>query len=307
MNPTPTTKASGLARFGLGTVQLGMAYGLSNHHGQPGLKEAQAILNLAREEGLSLLDTAPAYGQSEQVLGNFLHPTHPFKIVTKTPSFIQSSHISDQSVLELVASFQRSLKRLRIPRIYGLLIHRAADLLMPGGERLWLEMQGLVEAGLVEKIGVSVYSGEEIDAILERFSPTLIQLPINLFDQRLIASGHLRRLKDRGVEIHARSIFLQGVLLMAAEAVPDYFEPVRGDLLRYQKYLQEIGWSRLRGALAFVMSLEELDHILVGVATSDELADIVEEAATVHDTFPDWEPFALKGERFLNPALWETA
>ena len=116
----------------------------------------------------------------------------------------------------------RSTARWKISgrgNVYGLLAHHADDLLVPGGRRVFEEMQRLLEEGLVRKIGVSVYSGQQIDSILELYTPDIVQLPLNLFDQRLLESGHLEKLKRRGVEIHARSVFLQGLLLIEPDQV----------------------------------------------------------------------------------------
>jgi aryl-alcohol dehydrogenase-like predicted oxidoreductase len=206
-------------QLGLGTVQFGGDYGVSNPGGRTPPDEVARILALAEREDIGLLDTAALYGDSEAVLGGALRRGHKFRIVSKTLKF-DAARISQADASALRAGFENSLRRLRQDRLYGLLVHAAADLLRPGGELLWAALNELKREGLVEKIGVSVYTGEDIEAILLRFRPDLVQLPLSVLDQRLIAGGQLARLKAQAVEIHARSIFLQGLLLMEDAELP---------------------------------------------------------------------------------------
>src|SRR5262249_43348603 len=148
---------------------------------------------------------------------------------TKTPYF-DSKADAQRNADMLVQTFERSLLRLRQQNIYGLLIHDINFLLQTGGDAVWATLRSLQGQGLVEKIGVSVYTGQQIDAVLARFDPTLVQLPINILDQRLILDGHLKKLKARGVEIHARSIFLQGLLLMHPRDVPNHMQQFDNEL-----------------------------------------------------------------------------
>ncbi|MEW5995005.1 MAG: aldo/keto reductase, partial [Candidatus Zixiibacteriota bacterium] len=173
---------------------------MSNRLGRAPKSEVGRILDYAAASGIGLLDTAAAYGISEAVLGETLSPGHPFRIVTKTrPCHCAAVTAPEQK--RVVETFHRSLRKLKQPRVYGLLVHNADDLLLPGGELLVDALHQLKAAGLVEKIGVSVYIGDQIDAVARIFTPDLVQLPVNLLDQRLIHGGHLTRLKQAGVEI----------------------------------------------------------------------------------------------------------
>jgi aryl-alcohol dehydrogenase-like predicted oxidoreductase len=172
-------------KIGLGTVQFGQNYGVSNKQGITPEDEVREILTFAWDNGITLLDTATLYGASEEALGSSI-PTHAsFRIVTKTPTF-QKIMIEKEDSNRLKDAFHISLDKLRQPNLYGLLVHHAVDLLKDGGQYLWESMQDLKETGLVQKIGVSLYSPQELNRFLEKYTPDIVQAPVNIFDQRMI-------------------------------------------------------------------------------------------------------------------------
>jgi aryl-alcohol dehydrogenase-like predicted oxidoreductase len=292
-------------KLGLGSVQFGMVYGATNRVGQPSLDEVTGILAAAQSAGIRVIDTAPAYGESEAALGKCLPADGEWNIITKTPAF-RRPEITPADVSHLVETFHRSLQFLRRDSVYGLLAHHADDWTTPGGEALVDAITDLKEKKLVRKIGVSVYTAEQIDAVLDRFSIDLIQLPLNVLDQRLIHSGHLQKLADRGIEIHARSVFLQGILLSPPEQVNGYFQPVLPLLRDYHAYCQTMGWSAIQGAIAFVAGLPQIAHLILGVCSRQELAELLREATTlVWRQDADFSHLACTDERMVNPSLWQ--
>ncbi|HIK04481.1 MAG TPA: aldo/keto reductase [Trichormus sp. M33_DOE_039] len=292
-------------KLAIGTAQFGLDYGISNQEGKIPEAEVGRILNLAVENGIRVLDTAPAYGTSEEVLGKTLPLQHEFAIVTKTPHFSKSCMTHDD-VQALENSFYKSLRTLKQQSIYGLLIHNAHDVLIEDGYLLVNKMMDLQDQGLVSKIGVSVYTGEEIDKILERYKIDLIQLPINILDQRLINSGHLSKLKDQGVEIHARSIFLQGLLLMSPEEMPSYFHSIKEHIICLHDLIISQGMSIVQAVIAFINHLPEIDKILVGLNNYQHLQEIIEaiKKPTLLTT-QDFYRFAITDPDILNPAKWK--
>jgi aryl-alcohol dehydrogenase-like predicted oxidoreductase len=264
------------SRLGLGTVQFGLDYGISNVSGKTTLPEVEAILKMAHEKGISLLDTASDYGDSELILGHFFDYTRSASIVTKTISLGEVNRIGSEEVEKLNAGFSASLLKLRRPSIYALLAHRPDYLLAHGGERVYQWMIELKEAGLVSRIGVSVYEQKDIEAMLSRYQIDIIQLPIHIMDQRLLKNGMLHDLKSHGIEIHARSVFLQGLLLMPLEQVPAWCSPLHLPLRSYHQWLKEQSLSPLEAALAFAKNLPELDYILVGAQSVAQFLEIVD-------------------------------
>jgi aryl-alcohol dehydrogenase-like predicted oxidoreductase len=290
-------------KIGIGTVQFGLDYGISNASGRTPEKEVRRILALAGHEGIRVLDTAALYGQSEAVLGQTLPETHAFSIVTKTPKF-DTGRGAHGEAERLEAVFRQSLQNLRQPRVYGLLIHRAADLLTNDGKQLFDKMVFLRERGFVRKIGASVYSAEEIDGLLDRYQLDLVQIPVSILDQRLIQSGHLSSLKKAGVEVHARSVFLQGLLLMQPDSLPAHFSSVSGLLRGYFETIARQGLTPLQAALGFVNSLSDIDVVICGVNNRLHLEEICRAAETRVE--PDhYARFAVAEEAVINPSLWE--
>lgn len=295
-----------MIRFGLGTAQFGLDYGVSNRRGQCPPGEARKILRQAAKSGFDVLDTAAAYGSSEATLGRILEPGHGFDIVTKTPPL--ESHRGTQTAAEhLTRAFTHSLVRLRQKSVHGLLVHNADDLLGPEGGAIWSAMEGLRERGRVSRIGASVYGPDEADALLARFPLQIIQTPFNVFDQRLTASGCLGRLKRRGVEVHVRSAFLQGLLLMPPEETPDHLAPARPPLRDWRTAMAALGLSPLEGAIGFLRQTPAIDAVVLGVTCRDELLEI---ARALEVTIPPgigWTQFALDEPDIIDPRYWPPA
>ena len=290
-------------KIGIGTAQWGGAYGVSNTQGPPSKLEIQRILSLAQGEGLKIIDTASQYGASEERLGESLPKTHSFQIVTKT-SDVSRRGLTAADAARIQETVAQSLRRLGQESIYGLLIHHAEELISDSSGLLWKTLQSMRAQGLVQKIGVSVYTGSEIDFILDHALPDMIQLPFNVFDQRLLRSGHLAMLKQAGIEIHARSVFLQGLLLMNLRDVPDYFAPWRPSLERYHAALQRSGMNLLQGALQFVLQQPEIDCVLVGIPTHTQLSEIIQTIKSLPGKAPDLDSMSILDEKLLNPSQW---
>tara|TARA_B110000902_G_C14287309_1_gene579393 strand:+ start:432 stop:1313 length:882 start_codon:yes stop_codon:yes gene_type:complete len=290
--------------IGLGTVQFGLDYGVSNQNGIPSADAVSSILNFASDKDIQVLDTAALYGNSEEVLGAALVTGHPFKIVTKTPHFNQPKIKSTDAEL-LTDCFHQSLSKTKQKALYALLIHHADDLLAEDGAYLIDAMLKLKDAGLVEKIGVSVYNEQQIDQVLDRFNIDILQLPINVLDQRLLASGKLGKLKHLGIEVHARSLFLQGILLMDVSALPKYFEPARELLTKYHAFIALNNLTKVQGALSFAKACHSIDHIILGVSTLPELKELTDAWEGLPDKQLDFSDYACNSELILNPASWK--
>lgn len=293
-------------RIGLGTAQFGMPYGISNQKGKISVGEAHAIFAAAAANGINLIDTAAAYGDSEAALGHHLRRFgEHFKVVTKT---MPLSHIGDATDAPRFVreSFIRSLERLGLERVEGLLVHHANDLLGPKGGQIWDVLQDLRTKGLVARTGVSAYTGADIDAVLERFNIDLIQVPVNILDQRLLRGGQLSRLAARGVEVHVRSVFLQGLLLMDPERLPTYFNPIRQRLTELRHALTERNLTATQGALAFARTLP-VAVVLVGVESADQLNNNIVDFISARTNGLDFARFAIDDESYVNPSRWNLA
>jgi len=288
-------------KIGLGTVQFGLDYGISNQGGRTSEAEVAKILALAGTLGITVIDTASLYGESEKALGCALPKRHPFKVVTKTIRFDKNKVTADDALL-LERAFRESLSKLRCNSVYGLLFHNANDLLADGGGLLYDTLLSLKVSGAVEKIGVSVYTAQQLDEVIARYRIDLVQLPLNVLDQRLFLSGHLAALKRAGIEVHVRSSFLQGLLLMDPERLTPHFYSVRQHLFEYNDFLRAKGLTRLQGALGFVCGLGEVDSVVCGVNDHLQLEEICCNCRPLPSSM--FSRFGLTDPAILDPSKW---
>jgi aryl-alcohol dehydrogenase-like predicted oxidoreductase len=296
-------RVAALSRMGLGTAQFGGNYGISNRHGRPSEAGVAAILARTVEAGFGVIDTAPSYGETEAFIGRHLPSAHGLRIVTKT-SPVQASEIGHEHKQELLDTLGVSLDRLRADHVHALLVHHASDLAKPGWEYI---VDGLAEArsrGLVRRIGASVYGADDLALVLLRLQPELVQLALNVLDRRLIHAGWLPRLKTMGIEIHARSIFLQGLLLMRPADLPDFFSPVRTQLARVWQQWGRQGVSALAGCMAIVLQQREIDTVIVGLNRRAELAEIEAAVADISGRIVESIPIALIDSVYVDPSRW---
>lgn len=290
-------------KLALGTVQFGVDYGLTNHGGRTGADEAARILAAARAAGIGLLDTAALYGCAEQVLGQSGVAGTGWRIVTKTIQFKRDS-LGDADVDACRQALEASFERLGAGSVYGVLVHHAPDLLAGGGERLWALLQEFKQQGRIAKIGVSAYDGATTAQVLDRFEIDLVQLPMNVLDQRLWSDGTLARLKRCGVEVHVRSAFLQGLLLGDAATLPPYFAPLLMQLAAFGRAAQEAGMSRAGLALAWLRDNPEVDQIVIGVNNERQLHDSVR---AYHELLPpdfDFSTLRCNDPALVDPSRW---
>ena len=295
----------GIAKLGLGTVQFGLDYGVTNLRGRVSPDEASRIVGDAIAAGIRVFDTAAAYGDSETILGQALR--HPeARIVTKLPALAGES-VDGADIDGLRRIFEQSLKRLQRPNVDGLLLHRPDDLGKPGGEKLARLLADLKSAGLCRKIGVSVYDAAQIKAAQKSISLEMVQAPANLLDQRLLRDGSLQALKDAGCEVHVRSAFLQGLLIGLDGPLPAYFQQYAPMLDRVRAAAGAAKLSPLELALEFLLEQNDIDHIIVGVTRAEELAAILDAAGRPKAMPGSLEKLACDDPGLINPSLWPAA
>ena len=284
-------------RLALGTVQFGLPYGIANQSGQVSRTEANDMLQLALANSIDTLDTAIAYGDSETCLGEV--GTQGFKVVTKLPALPDNCADVSTWVQQQVSM---SLSRLSVGNVYGLLLHRSEQLLGSNCLELYQALQALKDNGQVQKIGISIYSPTELDALIPRYRFDLVQAPFNLVDQRLYRTGWMQRLKDEDVEIHTRSAFLQGLLLMSQADMPDKFLAWSGLWHTWYRWMLEKEVSAVQACLAFPLSFPEIDRVVVGADSQSQLEQIVSAANKLLEA--DLPDLQCDDENLINPANW---
>lgn len=297
-----TTVRSLLSRFGLGTAQFGMFYGRFNRDGVPSRDAACEILSRGTDFGLSCIDTAHLYGESEAVLGSCTDALNSYAIFTKTPHF-PNRNINGEDARLLRETFFSSLRLMGKKSIDGLLIHHAPNLLSEGGELLYRELVCIKEDGFVKNIGVSAYTGEIVEAIQHKFPLDFVQLPINLLDRRLIETGSLGRIVKSGTKIHARSAFMQGLLLTDPQALTAHFQPVRETLAAFHAASKSAGVTPAHAALHYLLAIPEIDKVIVGVESVGQLHEIFSNFPEKVDM--NYDKFRVDSIEILNPILWK--
>lgn len=285
-------------RLALGAAQFGLNYGIANKGGQLDLDEGRRIISLANSIGIDTLDTAIAYGESERALGQI--GVDGWAVITKLPPVPE---YCDDVVGWVHLQIEGSLKKLGVRQLHGVLLHRPAQLFGHQGERLLAGMQSLVSQGLVQKIGVSIYEPTELDQLFAYGHFGLVQAPLNVLDRRLLESGWVRRLEERGVELHTRSVFLQGLLLMRPDLRPVWFRRWHALWTSWERWLNEQRLSPLEACLRFVLSVPEVNRVVVGVDSVVHLREILESAT---GPCPDYATAPCTHDPILlNPAQWK--
>ncbi|MGX7668333.1 aldo/keto reductase [Flavobacterium pedocola] len=278
----------------LGTVQFGIAYGISNVSGVPSDSGLEDILNTAGSLGVELLDTALAYGNSEERLGQFADDR--FKVVTKFPAV--------RSGEELEKALSESLKKLQLESVYGYLAHNA-DVLLQQPD-LWKILQAKKQEGKIAKIGYSLYYPEQLEQLLNlNCIPDLVQLPFSILDRKFEAQ--LPLLKKLGTEIHVRSVFLQGLYFMNPKQLPEKLQPLASVLTKFQAICADYNLNVGDVALNYAVNNPAIDQVVIGVETAEQLKQNVQMVSNWQSNaavFAEIEAIEIKDKSLLNPVNW---
>jgi aryl-alcohol dehydrogenase-like predicted oxidoreductase len=284
-------------KLALGTAQFGQNYGVANTKGYIGQKTAVSIVRRSQEMGWNTLDTAIAYGESESILGSI--GVEQWKVISKLPTVPELCLDINKWLTKLTLE---SLKRLKIKKLYGLLLHRSNQLNDSIGSDLYEALLAQKQNGLVEKIGVSIYAPEDLEAFWEKYRFDLVQAPLNILDRRMASSGWAERIKRSGSEFHVRSVFLQGLMLMPACRRPLGFARWANIWDEWDSWLMKTRLTPMEACLSYVNSIAAVDRIVVGVDSVEQLEEISASVDSRLDSLPNFS--CLRDERLINPASW---
>jgi len=284
-------------KLALGTVQFGLSYGVANQSGQVTQDEGRAMLQLAAINQIDTLDTAIAYGESEQRLGEI--GVSGWNIVSKLPAIPDDCNDVAKWIADAV---EGSRQRLNVDSLYGMLLHRPQQLMDKAGNDIYRALEQLKQDGVVQKIGVSIYEPSELNALCKYFQFDLVQAPFNILDRRLIDTGWMTRLSEQGTELHVRSVFLQGVLLMPEGKIPSKFNRWDSLWAKWYSWLEDVKLTPLQACLCHALSFPEIDKVIVGVDNQNQLIEIIQAVKGVIPDVPD----ELKSDDLdlINPARW---
>lgn len=263
-----------LSAMTIGTVQLGMNYGIANQGGKPDEEKSFAMLRTAFENGITSLDTARSYGNSEEVIGRFLKTWEgalPF-ITTKVPN----SGDTPASKLEgyVIETVEASLQTLGVEKVDTVMLHSTADV-YAHGNKIAEAMEALLKKGYADQIGVSVYDGKDIEEMLKYPQYSVTQVPMSIFDQRLIASGMVNKLKNRDYTVFVRSVFLQGLFFLDPDQVTDpiLVEHAVPKIRILRRIAEAEGMSIAQLAIAFMRDTAGVTSLVLGADTPQQVKE----------------------------------
>ncbi|MDD5680784.1 MAG: aldo/keto reductase [Candidatus Omnitrophica bacterium] len=287
-------------KMSLGTAQFGLNYGIANKNGRMKEEDVYEVLRYAGEAGIRHLDTAYAYGDSEKMIGDFLsgHKAR-FNVVSKMPD------IDGGSFSSVDKYFAETLRRLGTGRIYGYLAHRVDNVLSKEG--FWPALESIKEKGLAEKIGVSIYTPMELELILERkINFDIIQIPYNVFDRRF--EEYFPMLHGRGIEIHVRSVFLQGLFFLDAERISREFGTARHNIEEMRHIAEEHDFSVKTLCLCFALLNPLIDKVIIGVDSPAQLKENVDSVRQIDEVKKIYDRLGslqLHDENVILPYKWQ--
>ena len=258
------------------------------------------MLAIAARAGLGVLDTAAASAHGETLLGAVLPRPAPFKITIKAAR-------GDKGPDYVEAEAKATLTRLGLTRADAIMVQSAGDLFSPYGSALWDRLKALRDSGLFARVGISAYASDDPAGLARRFRPDLIQAPASLLDQRLLIDGALAKVRDLGIEVHLRSIFLNGLLFLPPDRAPSQLGAAAiSRLSRARRLIAEGRSDPLQAALGFALSRPEANAVIVGAATAAELSAVIAAAASPPPEL-DWDDMALDDPEALDSRRWAAA
>ncbi|MFI4951201.1 MAG: bifunctional regulator KidO [Caulobacterales bacterium] len=289
---------SPIKKLGLGSGQFGLDQ-QSGVRGRPRDAEAREILAIAARSGLTFLEVGRHPNAAEITLGQVLPKPQPVRLTVTT--------VRPDRGADLVESEIRGqLARLGVSQVDAILAPSATDLFSAHGPELWDRLRKLRDEGVCKKIGVSVYASDDPVGLARRFKPDVVQAPASLLDQRLLIDGTLAELAGMSVEVHLRSIFLNGLLFLPPDRAPNHLKAAAGRISRARRLIAEGRSDPLQAALGFALSRPEASAVLVGVASAAEMSAVVAAAMSPPPDL-DWDEMALDDPVALDPRAWAAA
>jgi aryl-alcohol dehydrogenase-like predicted oxidoreductase len=278
----------------IGAAQLGMNYGVFNSK-KINPKDLRKIQRLVLKSNINFIDTASSYGDSEKVIGN--SKLRNLNVITKIKIPKKNIHIKSWLNKEI----SKSLNKLKIKKIYGVLVHNSKDLLGKYGQEYLRYLLELKKKKIIKKIGISIYNSNEIKKIWKFWKPDLVQVPFNPLDTRILDSGWIDNLKKFKIKVYARSIFLQGILIN--HHIPFKInKKFKQPLYKFNNwcYLNKI--SNIEACIHFAKQFKKIDYLVVGFNSYLQLKKIIDIFEKKYIAVP--KIFSSKNLNLIDPRKW---
>ena len=284
-------------RISIGTAQFGEKYGITNTSNKTSLKDIKSIIKIAENKGIHNIDNAIAYGESDLYLGQA--DVRNWDVSTKIPPIPNNcSNLKNW----LNKKFKESLIRLKLKKIDTLFLHNPNDLLSHNGKDIYRIILDFKSKGLIKKFGLSFYDIAEVNKFIPKFKIDAIQTPFNLIDRRLIRNQYISLLKDFNIEIHIRSIFLQGLLLIKPKSRPMKFNKWKKIWDNYDNWIHTLKIMPVEACIGYVKSFPEIDRIIIGFENKSQLIETLKVKKIINNA-----PFNISScdENLINPYNWD--
>ena len=281
-------------KIALGTANFDSKYGLfpSNFTVKTKVKN---LLIFCKQNKIDTIDTSPDYKNAETLLGKA--GCKGFKLITKIPNLSKVKILNDNFIKETIS---QSLENLKLKKIYALLFRDPKNL-VNNKFNLWQHAQEFKNIGIIKKIGVTIYDIRELDKCFDILKPDIIQVPYNFFDRRLETSEYLRRLHSKKIEIHCRSVFLQGLLLKEKHELPLKFLKYKDLWKKYYLWLQQNNLNSLEACINFILRKKEISRMVLGVESIFQLKKILL-ISSKNIKYPDFSENI--DEELIDPRKW---
>ena len=285
-------------RIVLGGAQLGLPYGILNGGETLSREEVARILDTAAGHGIDAIDTAIAYGQSESVIGETAQ--NRFKIISKLPPIpLDVSNVSQWVRTQVDAS----LSRLKCTSLDALLLHRSQDLTDAHGAELYAAINSLKVEKIIQRFGVSIYTPDELRGIIGTFDIDVVQAPLNVFDRRIL--GVIDQLTALNIEVHVRSVFLQGVLIASPKDRPQRFQPWSEHFSQFDTWVRSTGLSAMACCLGFALQQPGVAKLVIGTTSAESLTEVMNSVPNTHLEVPAHLQSSI--EQLIDPRVWSVA
>ena len=282
----------------LGTVQFGLKYGINNTIGKLKKDEVLSLLKVAYSSGIRILDTAEAYGNAHQLIGNYhkKQDNFKFKIITKFPHEIKHNLIKSKVIEYLDIMYVKTLDAI---------MFHSFDSFKSNYNAL-KTLNQLKSDGLINNIGVSVYTNTQLESLLNEDLITVVQLPFNLLDNFSVRGDLINKMKEKGKIIHTRSAFLQGLFFKQANDNNIIVRKLNNELILLHNIKSKLNCSMEELALSYCINQELVDNVIIGVDSMDQLNSNLK-AITYKlplEDQTDIDRINVKNLELLNPSLW---
>ena len=292
-------------KIGIGTAQLGMKYGVTNNSKKLDLDNFKKILSLSLKNNISIIDTANSYGDSIKKIGYTISQNkfrNKFKIISKVSDLrkVKKSNIYSH----IFDNISFSSKKMKVKSLEGILIHDIKDLESKKSTEIFNSFIKLKKKKLVKKIGFSAYKISDVLKYIKKYNFDFIQFPLNVFDQRILDKKIQKKLRFFKIELHVRSIFLQGLLLLSKKELPNNFRN-RHIIKRWHKFLNDNSLDAITTCINFIKHNNIYSKVIIGFHDYQQFEDVVKNFSIKKNINLNFKKLAIKDESIINPSNWK--